>query len=74
MKGGVVDVAHGRYLATRHFASLDGLRCLAIVPVIWHHSTPRPLPGFWGKGPALELARGLRSALDAQKAVRPEGH
>jgi hypothetical protein len=29
---------------------------------------------FWGKGPALELARGIRSALDAQKAVRPEGH
>jgi hypothetical protein len=29
---------------------------------------------FWGKGPALELARGLRSALDSQKAVRPEGH
>jgi hypothetical protein len=29
---------------------------------------------FWGKGPAGELARGIRSALDAQKAVRPEGH
>jgi hypothetical protein len=29
---------------------------------------------FWGKGPALELARGLRSALDAQRALRPEGH
>jgi hypothetical protein len=29
---------------------------------------------FWGKGPARELARGLRSALDAQKAVRSEGH
>ena len=29
---------------------------------------------FWGKGPARELARGIRSALDAQKAVRPEGH
>jgi hypothetical protein len=29
---------------------------------------------FWGKGPARELAKGLRSALDAQKAVRPEGH
>ena len=29
---------------------------------------------FWGKGPAVELARGLRSALDSQKAVRPEGH
>ncbi len=46
------DAAHSRYLTTRHFASLDGLRCLSIVPVIWHHSTPRPLPGFWGKGPA----------------------
>jgi peptidoglycan/LPS O-acetylase OafA/YrhL len=43
---------HSDYLGTRHFAALDGLRCLAIVPVIWHHSTPRPLPGFWGKGPA----------------------
>jgi Domain of Unknown Function (DUF1259) len=29
---------------------------------------------FWGKAPARELASGLRSALDAQKAVRPEGH
>jgi Domain of Unknown Function (DUF1259) len=28
---------------------------------------------FWGKGPASELARGIRSALDAQKMVRPEG-
>lgn len=44
--------AHARYLATRHFASLDGLRCLSILPVIWHHSTPRPLPGLAGKGPA----------------------
>jgi hypothetical protein len=29
---------------------------------------------FWGKGPVHELARGLRSVLDVQKAVRPEGH
>jgi hypothetical protein len=30
---------------------------------------------FWGKGPAKELARGLRSALDAQAAVvKPNGH
>jgi hypothetical protein len=29
---------------------------------------------FWGKGTARDLAQGLRSALDAQKAVRPEGH
>jgi peptidoglycan/LPS O-acetylase OafA/YrhL len=48
----VSDRAHDRYLTTRHFASLDGLRCLSILPVIWHHATPRPLPGIWGKGPA----------------------
>lgn len=30
---------------------------------------------FWGKGPARELARGLRSALDAQAAAaKPSGH
>ncbi len=31
--------------------SLDGLRCLAILPVIWHHSTSAPAPGLLGKGP-----------------------
>jgi hypothetical protein len=29
---------------------------------------------FWGKGLARDLAQGLRSALDAQRAVRPQGH
>jgi Domain of Unknown Function (DUF1259) len=30
---------------------------------------------FWGKGPGKDLARGLRSALDAQLAVaKPDGH
>jgi hypothetical protein len=30
---------------------------------------------FWGKGPARDLARGLKSALDAQAAAaRPNGH
>ncbi|HEY0463376.1 MAG TPA: acyltransferase [Polyangiaceae bacterium] len=48
----MTESAHDRYLAQRHFGSLDGLRCLSILPVIWHHSTPRPLPGIWGKGPA----------------------
>ena len=28
---------------------------------------------FWGKGPSAELARGLRSALDAQRAAATEG-
>jgi peptidoglycan/LPS O-acetylase OafA/YrhL len=48
----VSEPAHRNYLATRYFTSLDGLRCLAILPVIWHHATPRPLPGLLGKGPA----------------------
>ncbi|WP_394822502.1 acyltransferase family protein [Pendulispora albinea] len=39
------------YLRTSRFESLDGLRCLSILPVIWHHSTPRPLPGILGRGP-----------------------
>jgi peptidoglycan/LPS O-acetylase OafA/YrhL len=48
----VSDGAHDRFLAQRHFGSLDGLRALAILPVVWHHATPFPLPGIWGKGPA----------------------
>ncbi|HRG99014.1 MAG TPA: acyltransferase [Polyangiaceae bacterium] len=45
------DHAHGAFLATRRFGALDGLRCLAVVPVVWHHATPRPLEGVLGKGP-----------------------
>ncbi|WP_371060677.1 acyltransferase family protein [Rhodosalinus sp. 5P4] len=33
---------HVRYLATRHFASLDGLRFICISAVIWHHMPDRP--------------------------------
>lgn len=50
--GAPLSDAHGRYLATATFGALDGLRCLSILPVIWHHCTPRPLPGLLGKGPA----------------------
>jgi len=46
-----VDAAHAQYLDASHFASLDGLRFLSIVPVVWHHSTPRPLDGILGRGP-----------------------
>ncbi|WP_428389582.1 acyltransferase family protein [Mucisphaera sp.] len=33
---------HKEYLDRKHFGSLDGVRCLAIVAVIWHHSGPQP--------------------------------
>lgn len=35
--------AHERYLSQRHFGSLDGLRCLCIAAVLWHHSPSREL-------------------------------
>ena len=38
---------HDEFLTRRHFGSLDGLRCLAILPVLWHHS------GLEGYHPAL---------------------
>jgi peptidoglycan/LPS O-acetylase OafA/YrhL len=42
---------HDDYLRAARFPSIDGLRCLAVIPVIWHHATPRPLPGLLGRGP-----------------------
>jgi peptidoglycan/LPS O-acetylase OafA/YrhL len=44
------DAAFRRFIERRYFSSLDGLRCLAIAPVIWHHSTPRPYQGLLGRG------------------------
>jgi peptidoglycan/LPS O-acetylase OafA/YrhL len=41
---------HQRFLLTKHLPGLDGLRALAILPVVWHHATPRLLPGVLGKG------------------------
>lgn len=42
---------HAEWLATTRFPSIDGLRCLSIVPVVWHHSTSGPALGILGRGP-----------------------
>jgi peptidoglycan/LPS O-acetylase OafA/YrhL len=34
--------AHAAYLARRHFGALDGLRALAILAVVWHHTVGGP--------------------------------
>lgn len=46
-----VAARHAAYLRAARFPSLDGLRFLSIVPVIWHHSTSGPIDGVLGKGP-----------------------
>jgi peptidoglycan/LPS O-acetylase OafA/YrhL len=42
---------HDDYLRRARFPSIDGLRCLAVLPVVWHHATPWPPPGLLGRGP-----------------------
>ena len=62
---------HTTYLATAHFASLDGLRFLSIVPVVWHHSTFGPLPGVLGKGPVgVELFFAISGFLITTRLLR----
>ncbi len=43
--------SHATYLARRYFPAIDGLRALSVLPVVFHHATPRPLPGALGRGP-----------------------
>jgi peptidoglycan/LPS O-acetylase OafA/YrhL len=63
--------AHARYLGTAELPGLHGLRALAIVPVIWHHATPRPLPGLLGKGPVgVDLFFALSGFLITTLLVR----
>ncbi len=46
-----VDSEYARFREIRHFGSLDGLRCLSIVAVVWHHAAAgRFGEGFFGQG------------------------
>ncbi len=44
--------AHAAYRAQSHFPSLDGVRCLAILAVVWHHADgPMPMAAaFFSRG------------------------
>jgi peptidoglycan/LPS O-acetylase OafA/YrhL len=37
-------------LLSRHQPVLDGVRCMAIVAVVWHHSLPHAVDGWLGRG------------------------
>jgi peptidoglycan/LPS O-acetylase OafA/YrhL len=44
-------VTHGDYLARSRFGSLDGLRAISVIAVIWHHTAPP-----WAAGTPLIYA------------------
>ena len=69
------DTAHQTFLDTKHFPSLDGLRCLAILPVVWHHSTPWPLEGVLGRGPlGVDLFFAISGFLITTLLLRESDH
>jgi len=41
---------YAAFIERRHFGALDGLRALSILPVVWHHCSPVPMPGLAGRG------------------------
>jgi Domain of Unknown Function (DUF1259) len=58
---------------------LRALRRANIHVVALHNHMIGETPGyyfthFWAKGPVLDLARGFRSALDAQREIAREPH
>jgi peptidoglycan/LPS O-acetylase OafA/YrhL len=50
-QGSELSTARKAFLESVRYPSLDGLRALSIVPVVFHHATPRPLDGVLGRGP-----------------------
>jgi peptidoglycan/LPS O-acetylase OafA/YrhL len=41
---------HERFLASRRFAALDGLRAISVLAVVWHHTAGMQYSGFMGRG------------------------
>lgn len=42
--------AYESFLHTRRFGSLDGLRTVSVIAVIWHHANPQVYGGIWSSG------------------------
>lgn len=42
-----INPQYAAFMAQRQFGSLDGLRALSILGVIWHHTAPSWLTGAW---------------------------
>lgn len=38
---------HAQFLAEKRFGSLDGLRAISVVAVVWHHTAPNWVKGAW---------------------------
>ncbi len=47
-----VDTAHARFRSGRYFGSLDGLRAISVLAVMWHHTVghDKTLPHFFSNG------------------------
>ena len=54
MSSGHADLERRRKPARNagYYPALDGLRAVAIAGVVWHHSLPRAVPGWLGRGHA----------------------
>lgn len=65
------QIEQARFIATAELPGLTGLRGLAILPVIWHHATPRVMPGVLGKGAVgVDLFFALSGFLITQLLLR----
>ena len=64
--------SHESFLAQRRFASLNGLRCLAILEVIWHHASGRRTAA-WGRGVGVDLSFAISGFLITTLLAREFG-
>jgi peptidoglycan/LPS O-acetylase OafA/YrhL len=63
------DPSHAVFVAQRRFASLNGLRCLAILEVIWHHATWHR-DGPWTMGVGVDLSFAISGFLITTLLIR----